>query len=100
MGENVGCARDQKGVSVGMLVQHRYDSREYEECTHVHSSSMIWGCIVGGKSFLEVFLSKKAWSMYVVAWKCGETFLISSSEMWFHTYIGTDSRDWAIWYPL
>jgi len=59
VGENVGCARDQKGVSVGMLVQHRYDSREYKECTHVHISSMIWGCIVGGKICLEVFLSKK-----------------------------------------
>jgi len=38
--------------------------------------------------------------MDVVTWKCGEIFLILSSEMWFNKYIGIDSRGLANGYPL
>jgi len=38
-----------KQFSVGKLVHHRHDSWECKECTHVHSSSMIWACNVGGE---------------------------------------------------
>jgi len=37
-----------KPFSVGKLVHNRYVSWECKECMHVHSSSMIWTCNVGG----------------------------------------------------
>ena len=36
----------------------------------------------------------------MVTWKYGENFLIFSSEIWFDTFIGTDSRDLVNGYLL
>jgi len=55
---------------------------------------VMWG---GG---LEVFSIKRS---MVVGYGCLEVwrvFSTFSSEIWFHTYIGTDSRDLANGYPL
>ena len=49
---------------------------------------------------LEVFSIKKASQLNVLTSNMEKFFLIFSSEIWFHTYIGTDSRDLANGNPL
>ena len=58
---------------------------------------MIWDFNMGGRG----------WSEYnLMVEKCGylevlrDFFLKFSTEIWFHTYIGTESRDLANLYPL
>jgi len=51
------CMRS-KAFSVGKLLLHSYDPWECKECTHVHSSSMIWGCNLGGSGGWKLFLLK------------------------------------------
>ena len=44
VGENVGCGNC---FLLEICYSTKYDPWECKECIHVHSSSMIWACIVG-----------------------------------------------------
>jgi len=70
------------------------------ECTHVHSSSMIWACNVRGVGVGWNFWFLKIMVLNVVNWKYGYNLLIFPSLNCFDTYIGTDSRVSSNGYPL
>ena len=93
MGENVRCAQDQNDFR--MEIRYSTDmipaiKKNINMCIVPlwFGESSWWG-----KGWLEVFSTKRNMVGVCGYWEVKRVFLVSSSEIWFNIYIGTDNRD-------